>query len=171
MTSADPTRESALRPLRELLDATDADIGRLYAERGVTGVRPRFSMALIRLQHLGPMPIRDLAEQVAVTHSAMSQTVTAMRQEGLVDTAPGQDARTRTVVLTDKGRALVPFLEDEWRATERAWAELEAEVPYPLTRVVADLTAALGRRSFLERLRGQLGAPHPGAPQPGSGPE
>ena len=158
MTSgADPTRESALRPLRELLDGMDADISRLYAERGVAGVRPRFSMALIRLHHLGPMTIRQLAAQVEVTHSAMSQTVTAMRAEGLGHSAPGADARTRTVALTDRGRSLVPFLEEEWRATERAWAELEAEIPYPLTRVVADLAGALQRRSFLDRIRAQLG--------------
>ncbi|OLT20125.1 MarR family transcriptional regulator [Pseudonocardia sp. CNS-139] len=152
----DPTRESALRPLRRLLDAMDADIARLYAARGVTGVRPRFSIALIRLHHLGPMTVKALAAEVDVTHSAMSQTVTAMRTEGLVETAPGHDARTRDVRLTERGRALVPFLEDEWRATERAFAALEAEVPYALTRVVDDMAAALGRRSFLDRITVEL---------------
>jgi DNA-binding MarR family transcriptional regulator len=111
------------------------------------------------------MTVKELAEQIDVTHSAMSQTVTAMRREGLVDTSTGSDARTRTVSLTERGHALVPFLEDEWRATERAWVELEAEIPYPLTRVVDDITAALRQRSFLERLRQQLD--HPSAPGDG----
>ena len=160
VTSArDPTVEGALRPLRDLLGGMDADIARLYAERGVQGVRPRFSMALIRLHHLGPMTIRELAEQVEVTHSAMSQTVTAMRREGLVDSSAGEDARTRTVALTSRGRDLVPFLEDEWRATERAWGELEEELPYPLTQVVRDIAAALERRPFLDRISAQLDAP------------
>lgn len=154
--SGDPTLHSSLRPLREMLAEMDADIGRLYAARGVTGVRPRFSMALIRLYHRGPMTVRELAEQIDVTHSAMSQTVTAMRAEGLVETAPGRDARTRDVTLTEWGRDLVPFLEAEWRATERAFAELEAELPYPLTRVVEDMTAALRRRSFLDRITSTL---------------
>jgi DNA-binding MarR family transcriptional regulator len=139
----------------------DDDIGRLYAQRGVP-VRTRFSMALIRLHHLGPMSVKELAEQVDVTHSAMSQTVTAMRGDGLVESSPGSDARTRTVSLTDRGRALVPFLEDEWRATERALAELEQELPYPLTRVVDDITAALQRRSFLDRITQQLEGHGPG---------
>lgn len=134
----------------------DADIGRLYAERGVTGVRPRFSMALIRLHHRGPMTVKELAEQIDVTHSAMSQTVTVMRREGLVTTSTGSDARTREVALTDEGRALVPFLEAEWRATERAWTELQAELPYALTQVVGDMTAALQRRSFLDRITHHL---------------
>ena len=157
MTSSDdPTLSSALRPLRLLLDAMDDDIARLYAERGVSGVRPRFSMALIRLHHVGPMTVRRLAEQIEVTHSAMSQTVTAMRREGLVDSAPGTDARTRTVALTPHGAALVPFLEAEWRATEAAYAALEAELPYALTRVVRDMAGALERRSFHDRIFEQL---------------
>ncbi|GAA1294144.1 hypothetical protein GCM10009609_74170 [Pseudonocardia aurantiaca] len=142
--------------MRELLGEMDADIGRLYAARGVTGVRPRFSMALIRLHHRGPMTVKELAEQIDVSHSAMSQTVTAMRSEGLVETAPGRDARTRDVRLTEKGRALVPFLEAEWRATERAFAELETELPYALTQVVEDMAAALRRRPFLDRITAAL---------------
>jgi DNA-binding MarR family transcriptional regulator len=157
--NGDPTLHSAIRPLRELMAEMDADIGRLYAARGVTGVRPRFSMALIRLHHRGPMTVKELAEQVDVTHSAMSQTVTAMRAEGLVETTAGRDARTRDVTLTDRGRALVPFLEDEWRATERAFAELESELPYALTQVVRDITAALRRRPFLDRITRQLDQP------------
>jgi DNA-binding MarR family transcriptional regulator len=154
--TTDPTEESLWRPLRDLLDLMDDDIARLYAERGVKGVRPRFSKALIKLAHLGPLSIKQLAQAVEVTHSAMSQTVTALRHEGLVRVRPGEDARTRTVELTDDGREVVPFLEAEWRATESAVAELEAEVPYPLTAVVRDLRGALARRSFHDRILGHL---------------
>jgi DNA-binding MarR family transcriptional regulator len=113
-------------------------------------------MALIRLHHRGPMSIKELAAQIDVTHSAMSQTVTEMRKEGLVETAPGADARTREVALTAKGRALVPFLEAEWRATEAAFGELDAALPYPMTRVIDDVAAALRDRPFLDRIRAHL---------------
>ncbi|MET0866102.1 MAG: MarR family transcriptional regulator [Nakamurella sp.] len=152
----DPTTVSALRPMRLLLNEMDDDIGRLYEERGVEGVRPRFSMTLIKLRHLGPMTIRQLAVAVEVTHSAMSQTITAMRGAGLVESTTGTDARTRTISLTVKGRELVPFLEDEWRATEAALAELEAEIPYPLTQVIRDMAAALQHRSFHDRIVAHL---------------
>lgn len=145
-----------MRPVRRLLADMEADIGRLYAERGVHAVRPRFTMALVRLHHRGPLTVKELAEQVDVTHSAMSQTVTAMRADGLIETTPGADARNRQVALTDRGRALVPFLEAEWRATEQAFAELEAELPYPLTRVVEDIVEALRRRPFRERIADRL---------------
>lgn len=156
--SQDPTEISHWLPLRRLLDAMDDDIARLYSELDVRGVRPRHTMPLIRLSRRGPMTIRQLAESIEVTHSAMSQTVTALRKEGLVTTRPGADARTREVTLTDRGRQLVPFLEAEWRATEEAVAELEAELPYALTRVVRDIEQALARLPFRERIARHLRA-------------
>ena len=148
----DPTLESRWRPVRVLLASMDDEIARVYAERGISGVRPRFALPLVRLHHQGPMTIRRLADELDVTHSAMSQTVSAMQREGLLLTRRGQDGRTREVDLTDDGRALVPFLEAEWRATERSLADLEAEIPYPLSQVVRDVEQALARRSFHDRI-------------------
>jgi DNA-binding MarR family transcriptional regulator len=148
----DPTEHSRWRPLRLLLGAMDLDIASLYDERSVA-VRPRYVMPLVRLSHQGPMTIRQLADSVSVTHSAMSQTVAAMRRDGLVRSVAGRgDARTREVAATRKGRALVPFMEAEWRATEAALAELEEEIPYPLSQVVRDVEEALARRSFHDRI-------------------
>ncbi|WP_086826995.1 MarR family winged helix-turn-helix transcriptional regulator [Allokutzneria sp. NRRL B-24872] len=152
----DPTKHSRWRPLRLVLAAMDDDIGRLYADRGIDGVRPRYVMPLIRLGHSGPMTIRALAEDLDVTHSAMSQTVSALRREGLVTSVPGADARTRQVRLTERAEELVPFLEAEWRATERAVAELEEELPYALSQAVRDIEAALKKRSFRDRIEGHL---------------
>ncbi|WP_308282904.1 MarR family transcriptional regulator [Pseudonocardia nigra] len=152
----DPTETSHSRPLRLLLDAMDQDIARLYAERGVAGVRPRHVLPLIKLGRRGPMTIRALAEATGVTHSAMSQTIGALRREGFVDSAPGADARTREIVLTDRAREVLPFLEAEWRATEQAVAQLEEELPYALTQVVRDVEAALARRSFHDRIEQHL---------------
>jgi DNA-binding MarR family transcriptional regulator len=150
---ADPTEQSLWRALRAVLNEIDGDIARLYDERGVHGVRPRYTMPLIRLAHAGgAMTIRELAAATKVTHSAMSQTVRALQREGLVRTRAGADARTREVVLTKRSRDLVPFLEAEWRATEQALAALEAEIPYALSQVARDLQAALDRRSFHDRL-------------------
>lgn len=158
INSADPTLSSLLRPLHQLLKDLDGDIARVYADRGVDTVRPRFSMALIRLRRLGPMTIHDLAREVRVSHSAMSQTVTAMKREGLVAAASGNDARTMLVSLTEAGARLVPFLETEWRATEAALADLDAELPYPITQVVRDMEAALARTPFKDRILHHLAA-------------
>jgi DNA-binding MarR family transcriptional regulator len=152
----DPTTQSRWRALRLLLDAMDGDIARLYTDAGIEGLKPTYVMELLRLHVNGPMTIRELAESVSRTHSALSQKVAAMKEAGLVTTAPGQDARSKLVTLTPRATAVADRLAAEWRATESAIVELEAELPYPLSRVVTDIEAALARRSFHDRIAEKL---------------
>jgi DNA-binding MarR family transcriptional regulator len=152
----DPVDTSRWRPVWQLLGSLDRDIADLYAEAGLAGFRPRFAGPLIRLARRGPLTIQQLADLAEVTHSAMSQTVTAMRTAGFVESAIGPDSRTRLVALTDRARSVVPFLEAEWRATEAALVELEAEVPHALSQAALDIRAALTVRPFAERLRSHL---------------
>ncbi|MFD7731820.1 MarR family winged helix-turn-helix transcriptional regulator [Kitasatospora phosalacinea] len=154
----DPTEQSLWRPLRLLQDAIEADIARVYAESPVEGLRSSFVMELLRLHARGPMTITELAESVQRTHSALSQKVAAMQRAGWVETAPGADARSKRVALTAKAREVVGRLAAEWEATEAALAELEAELPYPLSRVVEDVERALARRSFHDRIAAKLAA-------------
>jgi DNA-binding MarR family transcriptional regulator len=150
------------RPLRLLLAEIDQAIASLYEEAGITGVRTRFVGPLIQLSRYESMTIQELARAMEVTHSAMSQTAAAMRRAGLVEDAEGTDRRTRRVRLTGRGRDLLPFLAAEWRATEASIRELDAEIPYPLSRVVDDLRAALTARPFRQRLTDHLERAHPG---------
>jgi DNA-binding MarR family transcriptional regulator len=152
----DPTEHSRWRPLRLLQTAMDDDIGRLYAESRIDGLKPSYVMELLRLDARGPMTITELAEGVQRTHSAASQKVAAMRAAGLVRTAAGTDARSKTVALTAKAKRIARQLATEWRATEAAIAELEAEIPYPLSQVVTDIEQALRRRSFHDRIAEKL---------------
>jgi DNA-binding MarR family transcriptional regulator len=141
-----------------LLGEMDDDIARLYDEAGVAGLKPSYVMDLLRLNARGPMTISELAESVQRTHSGTSQKVAAMRAAGLVRTLPGRDARSKKVALTPKAKRIAARLAAEWRATEASLAELEAEIPYPLSRVVTDIQAALERKSFHDRIAEKLAA-------------
>lgn len=145
--------------LHQLLAAMDAEIEQVYVERGIKGVRPRFAYPLIRLAHTGPLTIRELAESLNRSHSAISQTIAAMRKEDLVTSEPGPDARTRRINLTERGRSLVPFLEAEWRATHATVAELDGEIPHAMTSVVEEVRRALEHRSMRERILHHLTEP------------
>jgi DNA-binding MarR family transcriptional regulator len=138
--------------LRHLLEEMDGDIATVLADLGTPGYRPRFSPVVRALVALGPVPIRDLAEAIGVTHSAASQTVAQMRSRGFVDIGPGADARQRVVHLTAKARALLPKIEAEWAATTSAAAELDGELPFPLADLVPAIAAALARRPFRQRM-------------------
>jgi DNA-binding MarR family transcriptional regulator len=154
----DPTEQSAWRPLRLLQASMDADIAQVYADNSIDDLRPGYVLELLRLQAHGPMTITELAASVQRTHSAMSQKVAAMRAAGWVRTTAGPDARSKRVALTAKARRVADRLAAEWRATEAAIADLEAEIPYPLARVVSDLEEALRRRSFRDRIAEKLAA-------------
>jgi DNA-binding MarR family transcriptional regulator len=155
-TPPDPSAQSLWRPLRLLQASLDADIARVYTEAGIEGIRPSYVMELLRLHARGPMTITELAGSVRLTHSAVSQKVAVLRRAGLVRTVAGDDARTKKVELTAKARAVVGRLAAEWRATEAALADLEADIPYPLSRVVTDIERALERRSFRDRIAAKL---------------
>lgn len=142
---------SLWRRVHAVFRRVDAGIAELYERIGVTDVRPRYSATLMFLDD-GPMTIRQLAYDCGVTHSAMSQTVSAMKAAGLVaSVSSADDARHRLVSLTDKGRGLVPLLRAEWAATEKALAQLEAETSFPLSQLAEELHAALDQKPFADR--------------------
>ncbi len=148
--------------LRHVLDLMDGDVATVLTDLGVTGYRPRFSPVVRALVALGPVPIRDLANAISVTHSAASQTVAQMRTRGLVVLRPGEDARQRVVHLTAKARALLPRIEAEWAATASAAAEMDAELPFPLAELVPAIAVVLRQRSFRQRItESQWARAHP----------
>jgi DNA-binding MarR family transcriptional regulator len=152
----DPTEQSTWRPVFRVLSGIDDEIARVYAENGIPDLKPTWAMEIIRLHVRGPMTIAELARSVERTHSAMSQKVAAMRAAGWLETSPGPDLRSKKVTLTPKAERIAARLAAEWRATEASITELEAELPYPLTRVADDIAAALARKSFHDRITGKL---------------
>ena len=153
--ASDPITKPLWRSMRLLQARMDADIDRIYDEAKLD-VKPTYVMELLRLDSGGPMTIAELAASVERTHSAISQKVAAMRQAGLVRTAAGHDGRSKHVLLTRKAKRIVGRLAAEWRATHSAIAEIESEIPYPLSTVVADVELALEQTSFYERVKRKL---------------
>jgi DNA-binding MarR family transcriptional regulator len=164
--------------LRHLLEQLDGDVAAVYEDLGLHGFRPRFTPMVRLLDRHGPLSINDLARATGVTHSAASQTVAQMARSALVTLAPGPtDARRRIVRLTPKAESLLPALDAEFAATTAAAAALDAELPYPLSRLIEEALAAVARRPMRERIAEadpQLSAAAPAtpnsAPQPGQTP-
>ena len=152
----DPTEQSRWRSVFRVLYGMDDEIARVYAENGIPDLKPNWVLEIIRLHVRGPMTITELARSVQRTHSAMSQKVAAMRAAGWLETSPGPDARSKKVALTPKAERIAEKLAAEWRATEASVAEIEAEIPYPLSRIADDIAAALARKSFHDRITEKL---------------
>lgn len=140
-----------------MLQDMDADVALALADLGLTDYRTRYSGVIRFVDQRGPSAIRDIAERLGVTHSAASQTVAEMERRGLLVMRAGSDARERLVRLTAKTRKLLPAINAEWDATDAAAAALDAELPYPLGRLLDDLAAALQRRRFRARIADAAG--------------
>ncbi|MFF4753203.1 MarR family winged helix-turn-helix transcriptional regulator [Streptomyces sp. NPDC002514] len=139
--------------LRHLLELLDGDVAKVYQEQDLAEYRPRFSPVVRALLAEGPLPVRDLAAAVGVTHSAASQTAAEMARAGLVTHTPDpRDARRRLIELTPKAHALLPQIEAEWDATVAAMAELDAELSMPLADLLTEVAEAVRRRPFRERI-------------------
>ncbi|MGC4892788.1 MarR family winged helix-turn-helix transcriptional regulator [Micromonospora sp. DT31] len=147
-----PHKDALGTLLRHVLDILDGDVAAIHARLGLTDYRPRYTPVIRALLADGPRPIRDLAADIGVTHSAASQTVAQMRRAGLVDLTPGADARHRIVTLTDRAHTLLPAVEAEWAATTTAIRRLDTELPVPLADELHAVLAALHRRPLRDRI-------------------
>jgi DNA-binding MarR family transcriptional regulator len=154
--SADPTERSLWRPVARLLHDMDEEIARVYADNGIAGLRTNWVPVILKLHARGPMTIAELARQLDQTHSALSQKVAAMRTKGWLITEPGPDGRSKKVRLAAKAEQIADKLAAEWHATETSLEELEAQLPYPLTRVAADIRQALASKGFHDRIAEKL---------------
>ena len=147
-----PHRDALGTLLRHVLELLDGDVAAVHDRLGLTDYRPRYSPLVRALVTEGPLPIRDLAARVGVTHSAASQTIAGMRRAGLVTLTPGTDARHRIVTLTDRARTLLPAVEAEWAATTAAMRHLDTELPVPLADELYAVLTALRHRPLRDRI-------------------
>lgn len=143
--------------LRALLDQLDPAVERAYADLGLH-FRPRFTPVVRVLRDAGPVRIKEVAERCGLSHSALSQTVSAMVAEGWIKVAQGADARERVLRLTAKANRALPLLEAQWQATAQAARSLSGDVGVSLEDTLATALRALQQRSFDERIREAVGA-------------
>ncbi|NGM49305.1 MarR family transcriptional regulator [Caulobacter sp. 602-2] len=149
MSSSSPTLGTLLRHLIELLDG---EVEAAY-EAADLSWRPRYTPVLRALMSQGPQTIKAIALKIGISHSAVSQTVTQMVKDELVELHPGKDARERIVTLTPKTEQMVPRLQRQWAAVNLAADTLDQELSAPLSGVVKEAIAALSEQSFGQRIQ------------------
>jgi len=137
--------------LRSLLDELDSAVADAYANAGLA-YKPRFTPIIRTLARLGPMRIKDIADGTGISHSAVSQTVSALVAGNWVVLKPGLDNRERIVHLTKFALAKMPRLERHWAVTAEAAASLSEDIGLPLEQVLRRALGALADVSFAERL-------------------
>lgn len=137
--------------LRALLAMLDGDVETLYT-RLDTPFRPRFYPVVSHLLAAGSATVGELACAARVSQPAITQTLAEMEKLGLVDVSVADDRRARTITLSQAGEATARQLVPLWLAVDAAADELDRELPYALSAILAAATEALGKERFLDRI-------------------
>jgi len=145
--------------LRHLIELLDGAVEQAYVDAGLA-YRPRYTPVMRALLASAPLTIGEIAAHAGITQPAATQTVALMVKEGLLLASTGKhDGRQKMISLSDAGRAMLPRLEGCWEATAAAAASLDAQLPYPLSQVLAEAIDALKQASFGDRIRAARASP------------
>jgi len=143
--------------LRRLADRLMADGVRIYQDAGLP-FEPRWFGLFHLLCESAPMSIREAAEALGVSHTAISQAVKELRRSRLVSsTRDPSDGRCRRLAPTERGLALRRELEPLWGAFESSARELADESGSDLVAAVGAVERALDRQPLRERVAARSG--------------
>lgn len=115
--------------------------GRFYdAALAPLGLRNTQFSALAALSQMGPTPISQLAEVMAMERTTLTRNLKPLERDGLVELSVGADRRQRIIQLTRKGKTTFSKARVLWQeANDAAGATLGAA---RTKRLLADLKAA-----------------------------
>lgn len=142
--------------LRRLLAELDGGVQATYDSQRMP-FRPRFFPIVQALLESKMLGVNAIAEAAQVSQPAATSTLKEMQRLDLIEIVAGEDRRERRVRLSPRGRRLAKRLQPVWEATERAAAELDAELPAGLSETVDRALAALSARPFGTRVQDELG--------------
>ncbi|ULQ57661.1 MarR family transcriptional regulator [Flavihumibacter rivuli] len=144
--------------LRRLSEAFLSDLNKCYRSRGIHFDATWFPIFYI-LSQQETASIRDIADQLEVSHSAASQLVSNLQEKGLLKTTVDkQDARKKVVTLSAKGQKLLQQVEPVWKALQQAMESLlaEGENSSKMLAAIADTEQQMQERSLFERMEKHL---------------
>jgi GNAT superfamily N-acetyltransferase/DNA-binding MarR family transcriptional regulator len=142
--------------LKRVSEALYAGVDAVYKARGVE-LPSRCVPILLLLRDNGPMGITELATELGQTHPAVSQLSHTLLEHGVVsERADPADDRRRLLALSSKGTARLARLGVIWQAVVAAVEELNAATSVNFLEALTAFDAALGERSFFDRIQDRL---------------
>ena len=115
--------------LRRVSEQFFSEINKIYQAKNIAFEASWFPV-FYRLSQEPAISIRHLANELQVSHSAMSQLVSHLRKKGfLITEGSDEDARKQVISLTSAGEALLDQVLPVWNEIKVAMYTLEQENP------------------------------------------
>lgn len=140
--------------LRRLSEYFLSEVNKVYEQQGIPFDASWFPVFYLLSRHQ-PLSLTAIADELEVSHSAISQLVTSLRKKGWVTTkASKEDGRRQEVMFTKKGQALLLQLEPVWEAVTAAMEQMASEHAESrrILAGIAALETSLDEASLSERI-------------------
>lgn len=140
--------------LRRLSETFLGDVNRIYDAHKLKFDAAWFPVFYI-LSRKESVSIRDIADELAISHSSVSQLVSALQQKGLVKTTTAtDDGRRKVVEFTTKGKKLQQQIAPVWTALTQAMEELVNEGRHSkvLLKAIGEVEERMTEQSVFDRV-------------------
>ncbi|GLR71001.1 MarR family winged helix-turn-helix transcriptional regulator [Agaribacter marinus] len=137
--------------LRSLSEQLDLAVEQVYRDQGIP-FKPRYFPIATALLEDGAMSIKRLAEKTGVSHSAVSQTVAAMKRDGWLASISGDDRREKLISLSALMQSELGQLERIWLAVAKAATSLDNDLDNSLFSSILKAGELLEDNSFYSRI-------------------
>ncbi len=146
--------------LRRASEYYIAEVNKVYQQEGITFDASWFPVFLL-LSERSRISLRDIADTLQVSHSAVSQLVGNLKRQQLVETEVSEkDARSQLVKLSVQGNDVLLRITPIWDAISAAFAALvheEASIAALFEGITAMERACAGR-ALADRITDRMAA-------------
>src|SRR4029077_15560346 len=113
--------------LKRLGDTFINDVNYIYKDHKIPFDASWFPVFYI-LSRKKEVSIKEISDDLNVSHSAISQLISSLQQKGLIKSVVSKkDARHKAITFTAKGKKLLQKIKPVWNALEKAMNELVEE--------------------------------------------
>lgn len=144
--------------LKRLGDTFINDVNRIYKNNKIDFDASWFPVFYI-LSQRKEVSIKEISNELNVSHSAVSQLVSGLQQKGLIKSVTSKkDARHKAITFTAKGEKLLEKIKPVWNALQKAMEELTAENAQS-KKVLPALTGieeSIQKKNLFERIEQHL---------------
>jgi DNA-binding MarR family transcriptional regulator len=138
--------------LRRLGDRLKAEATKLYRANGIEFNDSWYLIALLLSTREG-ISVTEAADAFGISHSAISQMVTAMERKGLLVGRPDERDRRRTLLyLTKEGHSTIEALKPIWDAVGECTEELIASTGKDFLPAISELEEQLEQQNLFTRV-------------------
>lgn len=144
--------------LRRLSEYFLMEVNKVYEQAGIPFDASWFPVFYL-LSKQQPVPMIDIADQLEISHSAVSQMVTNLKKKGLLKTTPcKEDGRRQLVAFSKKGEELLQQIQPVWEAITTAMETLvtENKQSQQILTAIAQIEQSVQQKPLSERIRQQL---------------